>query len=36
MEGGVPKIEDWENAKSFVKFLKIFYDITNNVLVVGD
>jgi len=31
MEGGVPKNEDWENAKSFVKFLKIFYDITNKV-----
>jgi len=25
------EFSNWENAKSFVKFLKIFYDITNNV-----
>nr|XP_025611659.1 zinc finger BED domain-containing protein RICESLEEPER 1-like [Arachis hypogaea] len=26
MAGGIPKSEDWENARHFVKFLKIFYE----------
>ncbi|XP_019450681.1 PREDICTED: zinc finger BED domain-containing protein RICESLEEPER 2-like [Lupinus angustifolius] len=28
MQGGVPKNDDWNNAKYITKFLKIFYDIT--------
>ncbi|RYR58255.1 hypothetical protein Ahy_A05g023909 isoform I [Arachis hypogaea] len=31
MAGGIPRSEDWENAKHFVKFLKIFYEVTNKV-----
>ncbi|RYQ83566.1 hypothetical protein Ahy_B10g102299 [Arachis hypogaea] len=31
MAGGIPRSEDWENARHFVKFLKIFYDVTNQV-----
>ncbi|KAF7844380.1 zinc finger BED domain-containing protein RICESLEEPER 2-like [Senna tora] len=28
---GIPAKEDWENARIFVKFLKVFYDVTNAV-----
>jgi len=28
MSGGIPKTEDWDNARVFVEFLKIFYDAT--------
>lgn len=28
MSGGIPKTEDWDNARVFVEFLKIFYDVT--------
>ncbi|KAF7825096.1 zinc finger BED domain-containing protein RICESLEEPER 2-like [Senna tora] len=28
---GIPAREDWENARIFVKFLEIFYDVTNAV-----
>ncbi|XP_057441940.1 zinc finger BED domain-containing protein RICESLEEPER 2-like [Lotus japonicus] len=28
MKGGVPKSEDWDNARVFVRFLKVFYDVT--------
>ncbi|XP_020992165.2 zinc finger BED domain-containing protein RICESLEEPER 2-like [Arachis duranensis] len=31
MAGGIPRSEDWENARHFVKFLKIFYEVTNKV-----
>ncbi|XP_019450678.1 PREDICTED: zinc finger BED domain-containing protein RICESLEEPER 2-like [Lupinus angustifolius] len=27
-EGGVPSLEDWNRARVFIKFLKIFYDAT--------
>ncbi|KAF7824055.1 zinc finger BED domain-containing protein RICESLEEPER 2-like [Senna tora] len=26
---GIPTRKDWENARIFVKFLKVFYDVTN-------
>lgn len=31
MSGGIPKNEDWDNARVFVRFLKIFYDVTKKV-----
>jgi len=31
MQNGIPKSEDWENAWVFIKFLKIFYDVTKKV-----
>ncbi|CAJ2643835.1 unnamed protein product [Trifolium pratense] len=31
LEGGFPNNDDWENAKCFVKFLKLFFEITKNV-----
>ncbi|XP_072054326.1 zinc finger BED domain-containing protein RICESLEEPER 2-like [Arachis hypogaea] len=31
MAGGIPRSEDWENTRHFVKFLKIFYEVTNKV-----
>ncbi|XP_020961353.1 zinc finger BED domain-containing protein RICESLEEPER 2-like isoform X2 [Arachis ipaensis] len=31
MQGGIPKNEDWDNARCFVKFLKIFSDVTKKV-----
>jgi hypothetical protein len=31
MQGGIPKAEDWDNARVFVKFLKIFSDVTEKV-----
>lgn len=31
LEGGVPNNEDWDNAKCFVKFLKLFFEITKKV-----
>ncbi|GAU33852.1 hypothetical protein TSUD_393600 [Trifolium subterraneum] len=31
LEGGAPNNDDWENAKCFVKFLKLFFEITKKV-----
>ncbi|CAI8603038.1 unnamed protein product [Vicia faba] len=31
MKGGIPNNVDWDNAKCFVNFLKIFFDITKKV-----
>jgi hypothetical protein len=31
LEGGIPNNEDWDNAKCFVKFLKLFFEITTKV-----
>ncbi|KAI5420392.1 hypothetical protein KIW84_044253 [Lathyrus oleraceus] len=31
IQGGIPNNEDWDNAKCFVNFLKIFFDITKKV-----
>lgn len=31
MKDGIPNKEDWDNAKCFVNFLKIFFDITKKV-----
>lgn len=31
LEGGTPNNEDWDNAKCFVKFLKLFFEITTKV-----
>ncbi|XP_072060335.1 zinc finger BED domain-containing protein RICESLEEPER 2-like [Arachis hypogaea] len=31
MQGGIPKNEDWDNARCFVRFLKIFSDVTKKV-----
>ncbi|XP_057756612.1 zinc finger BED domain-containing protein RICESLEEPER 2-like [Arachis stenosperma] len=31
MQGGIPRNIDWDNAKHFMKFLKIFHDVTKSV-----
>ncbi|RYR20989.1 hypothetical protein Ahy_B03g066219 isoform A [Arachis hypogaea] len=31
MQGGIPKNLDWDNAKYFMKFLKIFHEVTKSV-----
>jgi len=32
LKNSVPNNEDWDNAKCFVKFLKLFFEITKKVL----
>ncbi|XP_072060642.1 zinc finger BED domain-containing protein RICESLEEPER 2-like [Arachis hypogaea] len=31
MQGGIPRNIDWDNAKHFMEFLKIFHDVTKSV-----
>ena len=31
MQGGIPRNDDWDNARVFVRFLRIFYDVTKKV-----
>ncbi|XP_057746595.1 zinc finger BED domain-containing protein RICESLEEPER 2-like [Arachis stenosperma] len=31
MQGGIPRNLDWDNAKHFMEFLKIFHDVTKSV-----